>query len=219
MQAMSNHGKAVSNEDTGVSILPPAKRVKLDTLAHAINDTVMHTNELYEDPVDEDELAVQIENEFIDPAIRERYMFRLMEMQDENKFMRRRLNYQESEVNSCEGRIMHLEDELMKMNNYLSRGEEDSQDSDTKEIDYPEDEHDTESCSTEDMDTEQIKAHDDCKCELSLKSIRARRLQRQNALSSDDILEAMDSRNVPDSSCEECGQYRWECQCPVEVSD
>ena len=220
MQAMANHGKAVSNEDTG-SILPPAKRVKLDTLAHAIQDTVMHPNPLYEDPVDEDELAVQIENEFIDPAIRERYMFRLMEMQDENKFMRRRLNYQETEVNSCEGRIMHLEDELMKMNQYLSRGQEDSQDSNANEIDYPEDEsdHDTESCATDDMDTEQINTHDDCKCVLSLKSIRARRLKRQNALSEDDIMEAVESRNVPDSVCEGCDYFRWECQCEVKVSD
>ena len=29
----------------------------------------MHPNPLYEEPIDEDELAVQIENEFIDPAI------------------------------------------------------------------------------------------------------------------------------------------------------
>ena len=36
----------------------------------------MHPNPLYEDPVDEDELAVQIENEFIDPVIREKYMFK-----------------------------------------------------------------------------------------------------------------------------------------------
>ena len=71
MEAMANHGKQ-SNAYTGVKP-PPAKRVKLDTLEHAINDTIMHPNPLYEEPIDEDELAVQIENEFIDPAIRERY--------------------------------------------------------------------------------------------------------------------------------------------------
>ena len=147
-----------------------------------------------------------------------------MEVQDENKFFRKRLNYQETEVNSCEGRIMHLEDELMKLNEYLYRGGESTQDEESKEIDYPEEsehdsEHDTESCDTEDMDTEQIKAHEDCKCKFSLKAIRQRRYLRQNALSSDDILEAMETHDVPDSSCEECGQYRWECKCTVEVSD
>ena len=80
-----------------------------------------------------------------------------MEMQDENRFMRRRLNRQEDEVNNCEGRIMHLEDELMTMNRYLSRGE-DSQDSNGKEIDYPEEsDHDTESCATEDMGHRTVK--------------------------------------------------------------
>ena len=39
--------------------------------------------------------------------------------------------------------------------------------------------HDTESCDTEDMDTEQIKAHEDCKCKFSLKAIRQRRYLRQ----------------------------------------
>ena len=222
MEAMANHGKE-SNGYTGVRP-PPAKRVKLDTLEHAINDTIMHPNPLYEEPIDEDEIRVQIENEFIDPAIRERYALKLMEVQDENKFFRKRLNYQETEVNSCEGRIMHLEDELMKLNEYLYRGGESTQDEESKEIDYPEEsehdsEHDTESCDTEDMDTEQIKAHEDCKCKFSLKAIRQRRYLRQNALSSDDILEAMETHDVPDSSCEECGQYRWECKCTVEVSD